>query len=177
MSRRLVLLLAALLVALAVVAARQVVLGDRAMARSDEALERGDARAAIAGAREAAEALVPGSPFPARGHARLVQIARDAEARGDDATAAMAWRAARAAAMETRALGASNDARLAEANAGILRAAIHGAPPQGGALAGADDLTAAHGPASWEILLVACAVVTLYAVWERFLAPRLAHHP
>jgi hypothetical protein len=172
--RRILALAAAFLTVVVAFALRQVVVGERAMARSDAALERGDVRAAIAAGREAAEAFLPGSPYAARGHARLAQIARDAEARGDDAIAATAWRAARAAAVETRALGVSNDARIAEANAGILRAASHGEREgaSGAPRAGADDLVRTEGPSPWEVLVLAGAVLALYVAWERFLAPR-----
>jgi hypothetical protein len=179
--RRILALAAALVTVFLVFAVRQIVVGERAMARSDAALERGDLRAAIASGRQAAEALLPGSPYPARGHARLAQIARDAEARGDDALAGAAWRAARAAAVETRALFVSNDAHIAEANAGILRAAAREASPHGSGAGqgasgaprlGADDIARTSGPTSWEVLVLACAVLALYAAWERFVAPR-----
>jgi hypothetical protein len=58
---------AAALVVLAVLGTgtvRELVVGARAVEDCDAALERNDPRAAIVAAREAAEALVPGSPYP-----------------------------------------------------------------------------------------------------------------
>ena len=166
-QKRLLVLFAALGTALVVVGGRQLLAGERAMAKSDAALEHGDVRGAIFAAREAAEALLPGSPFPGRGYARLGQIAHDAEARGDDAIAALAWRSARAAAVETRAAFVSNETQITEANAGILRAAGHldpKSPPS------ADELDRTRRPAPWEGILVAGVVVALFAAWERLVS-------
>jgi hypothetical protein len=143
---------------------RQVTTGARAMQASDEAQSAGDARGAIDGARAAAEALLPGSPYPRRGMERLAQIGRDAEARGDDALAAVAWRAMRTAAEETRSLG-GGDAWLTEANAGLARVAAKEtpAPPLEGALA------TRIGPSPVELLLFAAIPFALYAAVSRFL--------
>ncbi|MEO6420862.1 MAG: hypothetical protein ABIP39_15725 [Polyangiaceae bacterium] len=91
--------------------------GARAMRESDEAFAKGDLPTAIVRAHAAAEAVVPTSPYPARGYARLDTIARDAESRGDDASAAAAWRAMRSAAMATR----TSEPWLERANQGISR--------------------------------------------------------
>jgi hypothetical protein len=115
---------AAALVVLAVLGTgtvRELVVGARAVEDCDAALERNDPRAAIVAAREAAEALVPGSPYPERGYRRLETIAHDAEMRGDDPISGAAWRAMRSAALGTQAINASNRSRLEMANQGIAR--------------------------------------------------------
>ena len=76
---------------------------------------------AIAHARDAAEAVVPGSPWPARGVARLEAIGHDAEARGDERTAVLAYGAMRAAAMATRAPLLGTDPWRALADEGLAR--------------------------------------------------------
>jgi hypothetical protein len=103
--------------------ASRVSAGAGAVAASDRALQSGDRLLAIEEARAAAEAVAPGSPYPARGYARLDAIAREAESRDDDDTAAAAWRAMRTAAIGTRGLGVDETATLERANAGIARTA------------------------------------------------------
>jgi hypothetical protein len=100
---------------------REIVVGERAIEDCDAAIEKSDPVAAIDAARTAAEALVPGSPYPERGYRRLETIAHDAEMRGDDAVASAAWRAMRTAALATEAVGASSAARLDVANQGLAR--------------------------------------------------------
>ena len=114
-------LLVALLVAVATV--RQVREGARAMEESDAALAAGDLPRAVAGARAAAEARVPGSPYPPRAYDRLAALARDAEARGDERVAILAWAAMRAAALETSGLGTGDATERwrAAASEGIAR--------------------------------------------------------
>jgi hypothetical protein len=73
--------------------------GKRALAACDEALVRADRVEAIVFARAAAEARCPTCASAELGYARLYAIAKDAEARGDDAEAVAAWRAVRAAAL------------------------------------------------------------------------------
>lgn len=109
-------------------AVRQLTVGSRAVLDCDAALERDDQRAAIGHARAAAEAVLPGSPYPRRGYERLDRIATQAENRGDDATAMAAWRAMRAAATETRGLGVGSAEWRARADEGVARAAAREAP-------------------------------------------------
>ena len=71
--------------------------GRRALAECEAALVRGDAIDAILAARVAAEARCPTCSAPDEALAKLEQIAKNAEARGDDVTAFAAWRAERAA--------------------------------------------------------------------------------
>jgi hypothetical protein len=85
--------------ALAALTARELSLGESGVQDCDALLARGDLAGAIDAARSAAEACAPGSPYPERGYARLEAIARAAEEREDDATAAAAWRSVRSAAM------------------------------------------------------------------------------
>ncbi len=100
--------------------------GSRAITDSDAALARADRPAAIAAARAAAEAVVPGSPYPTWGYRRLETIARDAEIHGDDETSTGAWRAMRAAALSTRGVGVMTGGWLAMANDGIARVGARG---------------------------------------------------
>lgn len=73
--------------------------GRRSLADADAAVIRGDRVAAIVDARAAAEARCPFCSAPERGFAKLYAIARDAEAKGDDASATAAWRAVRTASL------------------------------------------------------------------------------
>jgi hypothetical protein len=94
--------------------------GRRALTDADAALARGDLVEAVLFARVAAEARCPGCGAPEEGFGRLEKIARDAEARGDDATAFAAWRAARAALLAT-AVTSSASPRRAHADAELAR--------------------------------------------------------
>jgi hypothetical protein len=107
----------------AVAIASRVSAGAAAVTASDRALASGDRLLAIEEARAAAEAVAPGSPYPDRGYARLDALAREAESRDDDQTAAAAWRAMRTASIGTRGLGLAKDRELERANAGIARTA------------------------------------------------------
>lgn len=91
-----------------VLAAREFAVGRDAVAAADAAAAKSDWREAIAQARIAAESLTPASPWPERGLRQLQAMGHDAEARGDDATALLAYGAMRAAALETRAPGAAS---------------------------------------------------------------------
>jgi hypothetical protein len=119
-------------VAVAVVSAltaREVVVGREELAAADQAVEGADWPDAIAHARAAAQALAPGSPFPEQGMLRLGAIGRGAEARGDDATALLAYGAMRAAALATRAPGADNAAWRSRAEEGLARVASYRSEP------------------------------------------------
>ncbi|MDB4993763.1 MAG: hypothetical protein JWM74_1195 [Myxococcaceae bacterium] len=121
---RALLVLGVVVLFFAVAIASRVSAGSSAIAASDRALAAGDRVLAIEEARAAAEAVAPGSPYPARGYTRLDAIAREAEARDDDDTAAAAWRAMRTAAIGTRGLGVPDETTTLErANAGIARTA------------------------------------------------------
>ncbi len=121
---RALLVLGVVVLFFAVAVASRVSAGSNAVAASDRALAAGDRLRAIEEARAAAEAVAPGSPYPARGYTRLDAIAREAEARDDDETAAAAWRAMRTAAISTRGIGVAGETTpLERANAGIARTA------------------------------------------------------
>ena len=85
--------------------------GRRALAECDAALIRGDAIDAILAARVAAEARCPTCSAPDEALAKLEQIAKDAEARGDDVTAFAAWRAERAALIAASVTSTVSDRR------------------------------------------------------------------
>ncbi len=117
---------------------RELRIGARAMAESDAAVARHDPPAALASAREAAEAVAPASPYVRLGFARIESLARDAETRGDERAAVAAWSAMRAAATATSGPFVSTDAWRALADDGVVRAATR-----------ADAAVAeAHAPAS-----------------------------
>jgi len=83
-------------------------------------MKRGDRVEAIVFARAAAEARCPWCQASELGYARLYAIAKEAESKGDDATAAAAWRAVRAAALGSSVLGIS-PARRERADVEIAR--------------------------------------------------------
>jgi len=85
--------------------------GRRALAECEAALLRGDAVDAVLAARVAAEARCPTCSAPGEALAKLEKIAKDAEARGDDATAFAAWRAERAALIATSGTSTVSDRR------------------------------------------------------------------
>ncbi len=109
--------------ALAVLTLREGAIGRDAVAAADAAAARSDWRESIAQARTAAEALAPGNPWPERGLRRLEAIGHDAEARGDDPVALLAYGAIRTAALETRAPGTWSDRWRRTADEGLVRVA------------------------------------------------------
>jgi hypothetical protein len=123
--------------------AREVALGREEDAAAEAAASRSDWIEAVAHARAAAEATAPWSPWPDRGARRLESLARDAEGRGDDTTALLAWGALRSAAIATRGLGHDASDWRAAAEHGIARVASARAdvPPSDGG--GADPLATA----------------------------------
>jgi hypothetical protein len=94
--------------------------GRRSIESSDAASKRGERVEAIVFARAAAESRCPWCDTPELGYARLYAIAKEAESRGDDATAVAAWRAVRAATLGTSVLDTS-PARRERADAEIAR--------------------------------------------------------
>jgi hypothetical protein len=113
----------ALVCVLAVVTVREVAMGRAAAEAAERAAARSDWPDAIAKARRAAEALVPGSPWPPNGMRRLAAIGTDAEARGDLDTALLAYGAMRTAALETRTLWAPQSWWRRTAEEGLARVA------------------------------------------------------
>src|SRR4029077_2328210 len=95
---------------LAVAAARERSIAEREAAAADAAAARSDWLEAVGHARAAAEAMLPGSPWPDQGFRRLEATGHDAEARGDLETALLAYGAMRTASLATRSILARNDA-------------------------------------------------------------------
>lgn len=161
---------AAALAALVVVAtvgvltAREVAVGQEEVTAADAAASKSDWGEAIVHARAAAEALVPGSPWPARGWSRLEAIGHDAEARGDDATAMLAYGAMRAAALATRAPGSGSDRWRTKAEDSLARVASYRKDvglPQAPAGSMLDALHDSEPPATATVALLAAAGVAM----------------
>jgi hypothetical protein len=156
----------ALATALGVLTVREVTLGREAVAAADAATAHSDWREAIAQARTAAEALAPGSPWPERGLRRLEAIGHDAEARGDDPMALLAYGAMRTAALETRAPGTWSDRWRQTAEQGLARVATASKDvprPRPAAMLAA--LRSEEPPPPWKLtLLGVSAFATLAAL-------------
>jgi hypothetical protein len=150
--------------ATAVLTAREIAVGQAEVTAADAAAERSSWGEAIVHARAAAEALVPGSPWPARGWSRLEAIGHDAEARGDDATAILAYGAMRSAALATRAPGAGSDRWRSKAEDALVRVASYrkevGAPTTP-ATSMLDALHDTEPPATGTLVLLALAGVAM----------------
>ena len=110
---------------IAVACAREASVGPAEMAAADAAAAKADWPAAIAHARSAAEAVLPGASWPELALRKLQGIGSAAEARGDRDTALLAYGAMRTAAVTGlpwprrdpwRALADAGLARLAAAN-------------------------------------------------------------
>jgi len=147
-------------VATAVLTTREVAVGQTEVTAADAAASRSDWGEAIVHARAAAEALVPGSPWPARGWGRLEAIGHDAEARGDDATAMLAYGAMRSAALATRAPGSGSERWRTKAEDALARVASY-RPQVGGPQAPAtsmlDALRETEPPPTGTLALLALA--------------------
>ncbi len=123
-------MLAALLLFLAVATVRALTDGAREIAASDVAFDAGDLHGAIQHARRAASAYAPGAPHVERGYARLLAIARGAEAAGRSDVALLAWQAQRAAVLESASLLRPHAPRLDEANRNLARLQAEKTAPQ-----------------------------------------------
>jgi hypothetical protein len=108
---------------LGVLTTRELATGRSEVSAADAAATRSDWSETIAHARAAAETLVPGSPWPERGWMRLEAVGHDAEARGDDGTALLAYGAMRACALATRAPGSGSEVWRTRAEEGLARVA------------------------------------------------------
>jgi hypothetical protein len=154
--------LAALVViaAVAVLTVREIASGESEVAAADAAASRSDWPGAIFHARAAAESRVPGSPWPQRGWARLEAVGHDAEARGDDATAMLAYGAMRAAALATQSPGSDSDRWRTKAEEGLGRVAASrrdAAGPRVTAESMLDALRTNEPPATWTLTLLGTA--------------------
>jgi hypothetical protein len=105
----------------AVATARATWDGERELALSDAAFDSNDLRGAIQHARRSASAYVPGASHVERAHARLLAVARGAEAAGKPDVALLAWQAERAAVLESASLFQPFPERLEEANRNLAR--------------------------------------------------------
>ena len=111
----------------AVVVIGQTSRGRAELVAADEAIRRSDWPVAVAHARSAAEAFLPGAPWVTGACERLLSIGNRAESRGDVETALLAYGALRSAALATRTPFASFRARdpwRAAAEEGLLRVAM-----------------------------------------------------
>jgi hypothetical protein len=145
--------------------------GTHQLKLSDEAWHRGDVWEATVHARRAAMAYVPGSSHVPLAQARLLAAAEGAEARGDRRMAQMAYRAMRAALMETRHPGAPRKTELARV---AERLAALGAAEAGGTreerdLRFAEELSSLkeHGSTGWVALglLMGLGVLLSLVAW------------
>src|SRR3984957_11572927 len=143
-----------------VVTAREMAIGQDEVVAADAASDKSDWPEAIAHARAAAEAFVPGSPWPERGWQRLESVGHDAEARGDDDTALLAYGAMRAAALATRAPGAGSDRWRAKAEEGLVRV-VSSRKDVGGRRVSTDSMLEAlrerEPPSTWTVSLLGAA--------------------
>ncbi len=114
---------AALILFGAVATARALWDGEREIAASDVAFDANDLRSAIEHARRAASSYVPGAPHVEQGYARLLAVARGAEATGRPELAMLAYQAQRAAVLESASLVQPFPGRLEEANRNLARLA------------------------------------------------------
>jgi hypothetical protein len=157
--------LAALVLVVVVVAAtsRELAVGRAAIAAADAAAARSDWPEVVLQARTAAEALAPGSPWYEGGFRRLEAVGHDAEARGDDATALLAYGAMRTAALETRAPGHAGDHWRAIADEGLVRVA---ASSKDAPKARTDFVAAAlhqdASPSTWRLAVLAVSAMATF---------------
>jgi hypothetical protein len=99
-----------------VVALRVVSSARQELLQAEASLAQGELDAAVVHYRRAARWYAPGSPYHVRALERLMQLAHEAEAKGDVARALHAYRALRGAIMATRSLYVPERARLSAAN-------------------------------------------------------------
>lgn len=95
--------------------------GERAMHQSDAAFNAGDVRQAVVHARRAAGLYVPGASHVQQAYDRMLAAAKGAEAAGDAGLARFAWSSVRAAALESRHLGAPRRSELERAELNLAR--------------------------------------------------------
>jgi hypothetical protein len=105
----------------ALATARVMYEGEGAILETDAAIRQQDWPAATARARVAAGWYAPGAPHVAAAYARLLHIARTCEASNDTDDALPAWRAMRAAAIETEWALQTHGREIELANTAIAR--------------------------------------------------------
>jgi hypothetical protein len=160
-------------VVVAVVAVREVSVGRTEVAAAEASAARSEWPEAISHARAAAEARVPGSPWPDRGKVRLEAMGHDAEARGDDETALLAYGALRTAAIATRApfaTSVSTDRWRLAAEGGLARVAARqtvAGNPSSSPESMLNDLRDLEAPAAWKLALLAAASLAVIVAAAR----------
>jgi hypothetical protein len=122
------------------------------LGESDRAFDAGQLELAVEHARRAAAAYVPGAPHMHLGFERLRAVARGAERTRDLALARAAWRAVRAAAVESQHLWQPHAAELAAADLELAR--LWGGPAR-------SSPSAAPAPALRALSLICGAVLGL----------------
>lgn len=114
---------AGLALLLAAMTYRAVSAGEQALAEAELAFDRGDLRESLRRARLAASLVAPGADHVDRAFARLMVIARGAEASADLDLARLAWEAVRDAATQGQGAFSAQSDRLAHANENLVRLA------------------------------------------------------
>jgi len=157
---------------LAVATVCEVSTGRAEIAAADQATGKADWAGAIVHARAAAQAYVPGSPWPERGVLRLEAIARAAETRADRDTALLAYGAIRTAALSTQALGwsASRWRLASEEGLSRLDAPADVSRPREASSAIRDALRRDEMPHTWSLGAAAASVVAMLAGLARLAA-------
>jgi hypothetical protein len=155
-----------LVVAATVVVAtiREVAVGGAEVTAAGAAADAADWPDAVAHARAAAEAYVPGSPWPERGMQQLAALGHAAEVRGDAPVALLAYGAMRTAAVETRTPIAGRSPWQAAADEGLGRvAAAHedAARAPAAAQTMVDALRRETGPGDTTLALLAVSAVAV----------------
>lgn len=140
--------------------------GQQELAASDAAFDRGELEPALLHARRGALLYVPGAPHVARAYDRMRAIALGSERARDPVLAAAAWRAMRAAALETAHLWQPHGYELGEANAQLER--LLAAAPVAARFV---DSAARNGRAAlWALLLAggfgAAVVGAILTIWR-----------
>jgi HAMP domain-containing protein len=149
------------LVLFALVAERTRERGARWIEDSDRAFDAGRMELAVQHARAAATAYVPGAEHVRLGYARLRAVARGAQRARDIELSAAAWRAMRAAAIESRHVWQPHEDELREADrelSHLVHSRATGVPSPGSA-----GLSASVSCAL--VLGAACAAVGLWALF------------
>lgn len=136
--KRLLGILAKLLLVLGVLAGAGGLLTARVLQQGEQELRTAEALAstgkleeAVVHARQSAMWFAPGAPHVPAAYAKLISIARLAEGRGDPKTALFAWHAVRTSALSTRWVFIPHEQELAVANASIARLSAKQPPAPG----------------------------------------------
>ena len=157
-------------VVLATATVREVAVGRAEVAAADGAAAKGQWKDAVAHARAAAEARLPGSPWPDRGLDRLESLGHDAEVRGDDAVAILAYGALRTAVLSTRSGVGADGASFDAARDGLLRVASgqrqQTLPPEV-----LDRIRHDRPPATWPLLVLGACILAMLAGLARLAWP------